>query len=142
MRFGISWIDILRVTEPVFGCAVIFGVESNDAEIIKCAFVLPVEIQNCLVKWLRGSRIILGEAQIAKREKRLRIFRHIGIGDRKFLFRQRQVVRFERLPAGIVSIERPERRISLWPGDKDGRTDQQREINGDGVQLACDEALP
>ena len=117
MGFGVAWIDILRPMEPFLGFGVIFPVESNHTQIVKGTLVSRIEIQDCAIKRLSRGRIMLSEPQIAEREKRFRIFRHIGIGDGEFLFRQGQIVRFERLPARVVGVERPERGMALRPGN-------------------------
>src|SRR5437588_11980914 len=90
---------------------------------------------SCLV--LKGDQVesrsdfilALGVFQISQSEICFGIGRHIRPGQLQLLFRDRDIAGFKSLPAGIVSIQRPERRITLRPRNEDGGGNEQKEIN-------------
>src|SRR6266480_1673837 len=136
MSFGVSWIDIFRAAKPLLRVAVVVTVEGDHAKVVERAFVLRINIDDGAIKELCFGRNILGETQVAESEERFRVVRNICIGNSEFFFGERQVVRFQRLPAGIVSVKRPKRRIALWPGDENGGWKEQREIDRRSLQGA------
>src|SRR5260370_39516309 len=115
MFFGLAWIDFSRPPKPVCSVAILKSVESNYPKVVERALVLRIKIQNGAIKRLRCDGIILGETQIAQSEQSFRVVRGVGVGYGEFLFCERQIVRFQRLPAGGGSIKCPKGRISLPP---------------------------
>jgi len=99
MGFGVAWIEIFGVTKPFFGLGVFLRIEGDDAEIIERALMIRVQVQDAVIKRLSCAWVILRETQIAQSKERFRIFGHVGVGDSEFFFCERQIVRFQRLPA-------------------------------------------
>ena len=129
MCFGIAWIDIFRPPEPVFSVGILRSVERNYPEVVERALVLRIKIQNGAIKRLRCGWIILRETQIAQSKERFGILGDVGVSEGELSFRERETIRFQRLPPGIIRIQRPERWRSLRPDYDDGRCKEQRQIN-------------
>ena len=61
--------------------------------------MIRVQVQDGAIERLSCAWVILCETQIAQSKERFRIFGHVGVGDSEFFFCERQIVRFQRLPA-------------------------------------------
>ena len=91
----------------------------------------PTIIENYTKKFLRGVRFIaFGKPEVAKSKVRFRIGRNVTLRQSELGFCQRQISAFERLPTRVVSVERPQRRVSLRPGNETCGQTKNSEVNG------------
>src|ERR1700730_210342 len=118
MGLGVVLFLFQRTEEVSFRIAPAFFGKGDDAEIIVRALVIWIEMQRGKV--IRFGRFFVAarEPNIAQRKIRLRVLRNVGVREIELRLGEGEVVCLERLPTGIVAVERPERWIVLGNGYK------------------------
>src|SRR5436309_3231341 len=115
MRLGVTRVDVERELEPMARVIEMILPQRQDREIVQRAAVLRIVLERDAVEFRRAGIIALREPEIAEGEVRLGISRNVATRELKFFLGGGEVLRLERLPAGVVSVERPERGVALRP---------------------------
>src|SRR2546428_4438606 len=108
MGFGVAGRFDERLLEKSARFGKTSGLQHDHAEIVERALVPWINLERSAIKRFRRFGIVLSQAKIAERKNGFGIVGDVSVSEGEFLFSQRQVIRFQCLPARVVSIERPQ----------------------------------
>src|SRR6266403_6380578 len=94
------------------------------------------------VKRFRARVLMPRQIKIAQRKIRFGVLRDVRVRQREFLFCLNEIVRFERLSPGVVSVEGPKCGIALGPSDEDCRCKQEGDVNASGGESLRGDVFP
>ena len=138
MGFGVIRILFKRFAQKFLREIPAFFLQGQNAEVIEHALVAGIETKRNRIKRFCFGLGRLGQAQVAKGKVDFGIFRRVRVRHLQFLFRQRQVIGLQRLPAGIVSIKGPKSGIFLRKRNEESRGEKKaaRDEGGMGMGMS------
>src|ERR1041384_6549385 len=111
---GVFGFLLERLEEIFFGLGCSLIVQGDYSQIVQGALMLRIDAQRRFVKRYGLDSVALGEAKISESQVDFRVVGGVELRALQFLFRAMKVAGIEGLPAGVIGLSGPKRRVVPW----------------------------